>query len=380
VTDPKQTTQPLNSLRLGQRELTALCDRLDAGEGSAANVKREFVRFAFRRTLVLVEVIQPGGTTAKFAVVSRNLSANGVSLLHSAYIHAGSRCVVTLPHPLLQWIQVSGKVARCVHRGGRVHEIGVRFDEKIQTRELLSLDTMNEAYTMERVDPARLAGRILVIDDSDLEHTLIDRLLDGTGLEVCHARSYDDIVAQIGEGFDMLLVDYHLKDTNGPAVIARLQEAGHEIPTLLITADNSAAIRAEMRSLGVLGCVAKPLNRPRLLRALAEFVLSDGKGGPLYSTLAEDNPAYDLVDRFVERLGTWSGELHTLAAGTDLDAALSMCRQIAGQASPLGFAELGQAAEATIKKLAATMSVRESGPELRMLISCCRRVKRRQAA
>jgi CheY-like chemotaxis protein len=373
-------SQALNSLRLSQSQLNALLDKLDATSAEFDCKKREYVRYAFRHAVVILEVSQPGGNTSKVPVVSRNLSAGGISLLHSAYVYPGSTCAVWLPHPYLKWMQVEGTIVRCVHRGGRVHELGIRFDKIINTRDLLHNDALSEAYSMELVEPQRLNGVLLVVDDNSLEHALIDKLLKETNLDVRHAHTTEEAAAAVAKGCDQILCDYHLEGSTAEDVVALLTEQNLDTPMLLMTADKSPQLRERMRQHGAIGFVGKPLRGDRLLRALAEFMISDGHGGPIFSSLGSDNPAHGLVDQFVSGLTDTVARLQKSMTDNNLDDCMSVCRQLASHASPMGFGELGRIAEAALTKLASSMSVRESGVELRQLVSACKRVKTRAAA
>ena len=131
-----------NTLRVTRRELDALLDELDQVSNASESPKpiRRFVRWAYRRERVPVTITQSDGPPTRLTLVSRNLSPGGVSLFHAQYVHIGSRVVVTLRHPTMGEIDFGGEVVRCEHRGGRNHEIGIKFDREIPAREILSLE------------------------------------------------------------------------------------------------------------------------------------------------------------------------------------------------------------------------------------------------
>lgn len=68
----------------------------------------------------------------------------------------------------------------------------------------------------------------------------------------------------------LIFLDVHLPDLTGPEVLTRLrQEAGTvEVPIVLLTADFSAALRAQVRQLGATELLAKPLSVARFLARL----------------------------------------------------------------------------------------------------------------
>ena len=87
---------------------------------------------------MLVDIIHPGGSRATFLVRSRNLSQSGTGFLHGNFLHIGTRCTITLPHLDGQIATMGGKVVRCRHIQGKVHEIGVKFDKAITLDEFVA--------------------------------------------------------------------------------------------------------------------------------------------------------------------------------------------------------------------------------------------------
>ena len=69
----------------------------------------------------------------------------------------------------------------------------------------------------------------------------------------------------------LLLIDLHLPDTDGPALLRALRgEAGlAEVPAFLCSADHSAEVRMIAADAGFAGCWAKPVDRESLRRELA---------------------------------------------------------------------------------------------------------------
>ncbi len=94
-------------------------------------------------------------------------------------------------------------------------------------------------------------------------------LLSGWGCHVLTAPDLQNALDQIEESQerpDVLLVDYHLDESNGiDAVIAIRAKYGDELPAALVTADRSLAVRDRARSANIL-VLNKPV-KPAALRA-----------------------------------------------------------------------------------------------------------------
>ena len=170
-----------NTLGLRGRDLANLLDEFDIAD-PIGNSQRDFVRWPFRYASLTVKLIHPGGNATSIRVACRNLSRGGMSLLHSAYLHPGTRCTVFLPHPALGEVPIDGWVVRCTHRSGMVHELGIAFSKHLDVR--IFVPTLrNDMFTLERVDPALLAGTLLYVDDCEnslkiFEHHLRDSALN----------------------------------------------------------------------------------------------------------------------------------------------------------------------------------------------------------
>ncbi len=89
---------------------------------------------------VILELLQPGGTSSALLVKPRDLSAEGIGFVHGAFVYTGSHCSVLLKRRDGRLVRVAGKVVRCCHLHGRLHEIGVRFGETLDLSEYV-LDT-----------------------------------------------------------------------------------------------------------------------------------------------------------------------------------------------------------------------------------------------
>ena len=73
------------------------------------------------------------------------------------------------------------------------------------------------------------------------------------------------------EAPQLLVIDLHLPDTDGPALLQALRsEAGlSAVPAFLCSADDDAAVRQIGRDAGFAGCWTKPVDRDSLRRELA---------------------------------------------------------------------------------------------------------------
>ncbi|MCA9302825.1 MAG: response regulator [Phycisphaerales bacterium] len=369
-----------NTLRIGARELDELVDRIDAISEGRCSPNREFVRWSFRMVSVDLCIENIGGNKVTIPVVTRNISRGGISALHSSYVYPKSRCSIRFTLPDGRDVEVRGEVVRCVHLSGKVHEIGVKFDEQVSTRDLLGLDPMEEAYSLERVMPEQLIGTVLIVTSSELDREMLLCFLQQTQLTIRVASNIEEAIERARKGCDLIFADLCLGDECGVELVAGCREAGIDVPILVMTTDDTDATRDDMRMAGASGYFSKPIDRHRLYQALAEFMLADGDGGPVYTTLEATDPAYELLGNFFANMPKTVVGLENGLRDGDRDACLRICRTLAGIATPLGFEGLGELAIKADRALTRGSAVRDAASDIRSLIIACRRVRVRSAA
>lgn len=130
---PSPQDTPLDSLRLNASQHRDVQGRLD--RQIRKQVERELrssERFSYRtQEPIEMRVTHPGESSEVFRVRPRNLSGTGLGLLHGGFLHPGSACEVMMISQDGDLVGVSGVVVRCRHVEGRVHDIGIRFEEKL---------------------------------------------------------------------------------------------------------------------------------------------------------------------------------------------------------------------------------------------------------
>jgi CheY-like chemotaxis protein len=372
-------TNKLNTLRLGQHELNKLLEHFDSEQTSATKPDREFARWSFRVGAVDLTIQHATGSKVTLPVATRNISRGGISILHAAFIHTGSTCEVTLKLPGDKAQIVPGKIMRCTHLEGRVHEIGIAFDEQISTKDLLGLDPLNEAYSLERVEPERLHGSILIVTPTDLDRDLLLMFLEDTNLALNTADNIENTVKRSAKGCDLIVADYHLGTETGPDLIAALSEAGSDMPVIIMTSDKSETALDAIRDAQAAGILTKPVSKDRLLQAMAEFLHADGDGGPLFSELCKEDSAYPLLGKFLTDVPRMALNLEKAVRKNDTQTCVEISRSLCGTASPLGFPCISTLAIEADKKLSSG-DAKEASTEIRALIVACRRIKAKPAA
>lgn len=367
-----------NTLGLDLSGVRALSSRLDTFDAKRpAELKRDFVRWPFHRERVRIQIDQPGGTQLLLKLACRNISRGGISLFHNAFLHEQGRCVLWLPHPTRGEVGVFGTLMRCKHRGGVIHELGIRFDRPIEAKEYVALDAGAEIYSQERVCPERLTGSLLVVDPDEQEQRLIRHFTREARIRVRACATQSEALAALREPADLVLVSLTLPDGSASDFISSVRAVGVRVPIVIITPDISHQSRVAARATSAEGVLGKPLSCDRLLRALAEFMGDSSTlaatGG--VTTISKDDPVAGVLPDFIAELRTAAEKIRGAIARDDAPECERVCLMIAGAAPVLGFGAMVSPVERALQMLAWTRSAKESAVALADVILACERAK-----
>jgi CheY-like chemotaxis protein/HPt (histidine-containing phosphotransfer) domain-containing protein len=372
---------PQNSVHMDAHSVGELFDEMDRRtSGTPQELRRTCVRWPHHLASCVMKVFHSGSSPVTINVACRNISAHGMSVLHSSYLHAKTRVIITLPLLTGQLVDVEGTIIHSSHVRGICHEVGIKFKIPIDIRTMVQLDPFEGGFVLEKVDPETLMGTILYVDDSALGQSLVKHFLRETALRLRVAEDFTSARTMIEDGVDLILCDYLVKGQNGAEFVTLLRQAGVTTPAIFITSDNSESTRAKFAKAQAGAILTKPVSQTLLLRALAEFLLT-GKGvGVTTSALPENHPGAAMLDRFIGELGDHSKALDKAVSTGNADVARTIALQIAGIAPTMGFPTLAQFAHEAERALNATMSVEESAPQISRLVRLCREIKSKRAA
>ncbi|HET7216504.1 MAG TPA: sigma-54 dependent transcriptional regulator [Vicinamibacterales bacterium] len=101
---------------------------------------------------------------------------------------------------------------------------------------------------------------ILVVDDEALIRWSLSERLKSEGYEVLEADSGHAALEKLGEGVDLVLLDYRLPDTDGVSILRKVKEFDQDILVILLTAYASVETAVEAMKLGAYHFANKPFN------------------------------------------------------------------------------------------------------------------------
>ncbi|MEM8835553.1 MAG: PilZ domain-containing protein [Planctomycetota bacterium] len=191
------------SIQLSDRARAALLDGLDASSEDKAPTgrnKREQTRYPYRAAHVALDVQHPGGGIQRWLVAPRNLSAGGIGFVYKGFLHHGTLCVVTMGANSGEITRVTGEVVACRLLKAPIHEVGVRFHEKIDPAAFCDERTMKQIEQRirkaEASGPKRIAvdsGTVLVATPDGKEAGLIRQALAVLGISHRHVATVAEL-------------------------------------------------------------------------------------------------------------------------------------------------------------------------------------------
>jgi CheY-like chemotaxis protein len=126
--------------------------------------------------------------------------------------------------------------------------------------------------------PSECQARILIVDDHPHTGATLARILEGghPSVEILTALNGREALAIVGDGVDVLIVDYLMPDMTGLELIEQLRALPIRQPAriILITAHHSAELVALSRQVRVDDYLIKPVH-PKQIRGLVEGTLRE---------------------------------------------------------------------------------------------------------
>lgn len=130
-----------NTLSLTPGEYSALLERMDAAEGASPRPLRADQRYPYRCEQGLIFQLIQKTATPRFLVKPRNLSALGILFLHGGFVYSNIPCSIRLKTLDGEYYVVKGRTVRCELVQGKIHEVGMRFDHRLQLEDFVRMPT-----------------------------------------------------------------------------------------------------------------------------------------------------------------------------------------------------------------------------------------------
>lgn len=124
--------------------------------------------------------------------------------------------------------------------------------------------------------PVAARARLLVIDDDEVQRTIISRIGDQVGFSVDGAANFEAASSLLrSRPFDGVTLDLGLGDRSGALLLPVIARIGYKVPVLVISGASAQVLEATSVMSHALDIdahiMAKPLDLPRLREALTRM-------------------------------------------------------------------------------------------------------------
>lgn len=358
----------LNSLNLTSKKLEQVLDLLDSGTDQGRHADRVDSRWPFRQASIAVQIEHPGGSSAEVRMACRNLSRSGIGLLHSGFVYNGTRCVVSLPHPHHGEVPVAGEVVRCQHRGGVLHEVGVRFDHEINPRCYIRPNPLRELFAVERVDLPSLTGNVLCIEPNALDAQLLKHFLRETKINLRLTADYDQAVEIARAGVDLILSVFRIGESTCEDLAMLLRAENIDTPILLCSNDFGGHVLELIDGRRVQAYIRKPLDQEKAARALAEFLTGEQGNAPSCGADADG----ELIRALRPELVRCAKAIEKAVERNQPMEVLGTCMQLQSSAGSIGLGELSWELDTVVGHISEKMEIKSVTAEISQIIKRCR--------
>ena len=147
-------------------------------------------------------------------------------------------------------------------------------------------DDRSAAEAQEAADSGEAAihnGRILIVDDNELNCEVASGIMEMLGMETMSVTSGFQCLEllQKKEHFDLIFMDHMMPEMDGVETMKKITEMREEtgsIPVILLTANALAGVREEMLEKGFDDFLSKPIDVDELRRVLIQFLGTEKTG------------------------------------------------------------------------------------------------------
>lgn len=369
-----------DNLKLSSYEVEMLIEQLERASEGGAESKREKKRWTLGGLRVVLSCQDKSGQTQNEIAIARNLSSSGAAVLTGKFLYPDSRCVVACQDLHGKVRQVRGRVVRCRHLQGRVHDVGIRFDSTVNPREFIEFGG-ETAFNTERVNVAELHGQLLIIDSSRADQKLICHYFAGSGLELVYAQDGESGLMMLDDQPDFSFVSESLRDMSGIDVIRTARERGYSGPIVLLANESRVTDRDRAIEAGANESLVKPCAPELLHQAVAEYLLGgQARGGDELSRIETSVDlgmvSPELVCEYIDGLMEETELLVDAIEKEDIDRVRKVLRSIGGTSGSYGFEPIGRIASLALMQVDTTQSLGDSMLEVQRLIGACHRIRK----
>ena len=193
---------------------------------------------------------------------------------------------------------------------------------------------------------APLSGKVLVVEDNDMNQQLIAQNLTAAGLEYqIECNGEEGYQAALAGDFDLILMDIQMPVMDGKEAIGILRAVGFNSPIVALTANVLPQDVTEYRQLGFNQCLAKPIERDKFYQVLASYLEAAEESNADKNPRLEIDNLDEIQDKFLKRLPDYKEKLQDAVKEQNHKSAEGILHQLKGLCGNFHFDSLSKQVE-----------------------------------
>ena len=147
-------------------------------------------------------------------------------------------------------------------------------------------------------------GYVLLVDDNQTNLFVGKILLEQMGLRVRSAADGAEAVKLASEReFDLVFMDIAMPVMNGETATKELRKRGIKVPVIALTAHVGTELEDGYIQAGMQGAVFKPINKPKLLRILSQYLESKTSQTQLEVEMEKSILDWNVIENLINDIG-----------------------------------------------------------------------------
>ena len=152
-------------------------------------------------------------------------------------------------------------------------ELPMTLCSPLEIEKAIELVSAKTRYDTSESVGFKLAGKVLVVEDNEINQEIIVELLDHMGLTVYLAENGKQAVDMVSEqGFDLILMDKQMPEMDGYEATRKIREFNQSIPIIALTAAAMSDEREQSKAAGLNDYLTKPIDSQQLAQTLAVWL------------------------------------------------------------------------------------------------------------
>ena len=367
---PKAAAATKNTLSvdgiLYERLLAKLDEHSSKGKPSA---KRVFRRLGYAHPKLSIHIESEGHNSRELVVASRNLSQGGVSVLHSNFMYTGTQLTIDLYNNRGNVVPRHGTITRCEHRGGRVHEIGIKFDDEINLRKYLHPNPEELLHSRERINPEDINIKVLIYSKDTEFSSLMRQHLLTTSLCYKFAKTNEEVL-ELFEEQDMLIFEVDTESMETPELVRSIRDQGFKNPIILAGRPKTPIDMHVLSACGADMVLPWPCDEQTMLCSIGEYIVNEWTADSLENIRSCVSPeTRQVLTMEIAKIGvTLDQQIRT----NNQPEVHKSCLRIKMMAPLLGLGSMKNAIDNLTLRVANKEPIEELAPELSEICMICK--------